>query len=91
MTSTNLINALRGELIGQPVIAHNNARSCTVEGTIRDETKHTITVETRTGTMKRIIKNENMITLNHHGRAVHIDGATMSNRGEDRLKMKVSP
>ena len=96
MTTTTLIDAIRGGLIGQ---AAHTQRTCDdinnkgPSGVIRDETKHTLTIETGNGTMKRITKSEHTILLHdtHEMGAVLIKGAAICQRSEDRISMKVTP
>lgn len=96
MTTTTLIDAVRGGLIGQTVRTHPTRREAALDGpsgVVRDETKHTLTIETGNGTMKRITKSEHTIILNDaHGMGpVHIKGSAICQRGEDRISMKVTP
>ena len=96
MTTTTLINAIRGELIGQHVRTQLIRTPLYTEGpfgVIRDETKQTLTIETGNGTMKRIIKSEYNIFLNQANGTgtIEVRGSAIRLRGEDRISMKVTP
>lgn len=87
-----LTSTLRGELIGKRVIAtpKSGTRGKGREGVVRDETKQTITVEESDGQTFRLIKKDCIITLKNNNQTIEIDGTAIAQRGEDRLKLKVT-
>jgi len=90
MNTNEMTQTIRGEIIGTTAIAADKTeRRTEIRGTVRDETKNTLTIETENNEMKRIIKNENKITLINRGARFEIDGSAICHRSEDRLKMKV--
>lgn len=90
MNAKELNRTLRGNLIGRRAIAEERSgRRAAIAGTVRDETKNTLTIETDNGEMKRITKRDNTITIIDMGRKTIIDGREIGHRIEDRPKMKV--
>lgn len=90
MNINEMTQTLRGEIIGMPAIATDKTgRRAKIQGTVRDETKNTLMIETENNEMKRIIKNENRITLINRGASCEFDGSIICQRSEDRLKTKV--
>ncbi|MEK6959707.1 MAG: ribonuclease P protein subunit [Nanoarchaeota archaeon] len=90
MNINEMTQAIRGEIIGtEAIAADKTGRRPAIQGTVRDETKNTLTIETENKELKRIIKNENQITLINRGARCELDGSAICQRSEDRLKMKV--
>lgn len=81
------VDIARSELIGleAEVTDAKNRSLIGLKGLIVDETKSTISIETKDG-IKRVIKSQVMLTIMFEGRAFQIDGKILVGRPEDRLK-----
>ena len=79
---------LRGELIGMKakVIDSTNKDTVGIEGTIIDETLHTITIKTRQE-RKRLLKAQVTLEITGSGTSV-VQGTMLLKRPEDRVRMK---
>lgn len=74
---------LRGELIGLRV----KVPGTSIQGVIMDETKHTLTLSTRTGTRK-VVKDYHDITFLLSGKEITVPGKDIAMRPEERIKLK---
>lgn len=81
------VDIARSELIGleAEVTDAKNKSLIGLKGLIVDETKNTISIETKEG-IKNVIKAQVMLTVMFEGRAFQIDGKILVGRPEDRLK-----
>jgi len=78
---------MRGEIIGKyvKIIDAKNKTLIGIEGKIIDETKNTITLETKRG-RKKLIKSQ--ITLNFIKEGVIINGKKIALRPEERINIR---
>ena len=77
----------RSELIGleASVAASNDPGLLSIEGTVVDETRGTLTI--RTGERRRMVgKTGNTFRFTVGGRAVLLEGSDLAYRPEDRIK-----
>jgi RNase P/RNase MRP subunit p29 len=79
-----ITNMIRGELIGKKAIVFDRQHKKKLAGTIIDETKHLLTLETSTG-YKKIQKQSSFIQINN----IEIDGKIITLSPEDRIKVKL--
>ncbi len=85
----DIIELLKGELIGKKAAAINKKRAnIIVKGRIVDETKNTFTFETEKG-KKRVIKQNIIIEIRHKNKKIRIDGKKLAVAPEERIKIKV--
>lgn len=77
----------RSELIGLDVeiVDAENKSLIGLKGRIVDETKNTLTLETRKET-KKIVKSQVMLKMKMNDKTFQIDGKILVGRPEDRLK-----
>ncbi len=82
-------NILARELIGiRAEIAVSKNRSLAgISGIIVDETKNTLTLETKNG-RKKLIKNQSTLLLYIDGKKIMVDGKLLVARPEDRIKIR---
>ena len=80
-------NVLRDELIGHPIeiTLSKNKDIEGMEGTIIDETKNMLIIETKDG-RKKAIKDQIRFTIQKDGKKILVDGSKISFRPEDRIK-----
>jgi len=78
---------MRGEIIGKyvKIIDAKNKTLIGIEGKIIDETKNTITLETKRG-RKKLIKSQ--ITLNFINENIIINGKKIALRPEERINIR---
>lgn len=78
-------NILKKELVGTgvKVVDAKNKANIGIEGTIADETRNTLLIETKKG-MKKLVKKNITIKLEKEG--VKIKGSLLVGRPEDRIK-----
>jgi ribonuclease P protein subunit POP4 len=84
-------NLVRHELIGleAEVITSTNQSAVGIKGTVIDETRETIVIETAKGE-KRLAKKDCTLRFTlPSGEAVRVDGKVLISRPEDRLKKKL--
>jgi ribonuclease P protein subunit POP4 len=84
-------NLVRHELIGleAEVITSTNQSAVGIKGTVIDETRETIVIETAKGE-KRLAKKECTFRFKlPSGEAVRVDGKVLVSRPEDRIKKKL--
>ncbi|MEK6940326.1 MAG: ribonuclease P protein subunit [Nanoarchaeota archaeon] len=84
MTKHEILNE---EIIGKKIKvtrAENNSLNG-IEGTIVDETRNTITVETTNGE-KKLLKSQVVLKMASKGKVYELDGRLLLNRPEDRIK-----
>ncbi len=88
ITPTNLI---WHELIGLQVevVENKNKRIVGLSGKIIDETKNTITINTKKGE-KKIIKKDSKFKITIDKKKVFVDGSLIVGRPEKRTKKKIS-
>lgn len=80
-------NVLKRELIGAEieVLDAKNKANAGIQGSIIDETKNTLLVETKNG-IKRLLKGN--ITIMLKKEKIKINGSLLIGRPEDRIKKK---
>jgi|TARA_B100001971_G_C17871067_1_gene373266 ribonuclease P protein subunit POP4 len=78
---------IRHELIGLTIEITESKNSSLIElkGRIIDETKNTLTLETKKG-IKKIIKSQIKFKMKNNDQMIEIDGKLIVNRPEDRIK-----
>jgi len=78
---------LKAELIGKhvKVVDAENKGLIGIEGTIVDETRNTLKVETNNGE-KTLVKDQVTITMEHKGNTFEVNGKLLVNRPEERIK-----
>lgn len=78
---------VKGELIGiQTKVARaKNSKNAGLSGKIIDETKNTITIQTRDG-KKMLMKDAVVLEIEKQGRRFLVDGKLLALRPEDRIK-----
>lgn len=78
---------LKHELIGlkMKVIDAENKGLIGMEGKIVDETRNMLTID-QNGSLKKLVKSQIVMQLNHKGKKYQIDGKLLVNRPEDRIK-----
>lgn len=76
------------ELIGKTVAIRDSANATMVglEGTIIDETKNNVVIETPAGSRKRAIKDHHTFAFTKHQHTIHIQGTELIGRPEERIK-----
>ena len=81
---------LKGELIGvnTEVAYAKNKANINLKGKIVDETKNTITIQTKDNKRKMLQKDQVVLKVEKHKRMFLIDGALLKGRPEDRIKVK---
>lgn len=84
-------NLIRHELIGLDVevVESKNKFQIGVKGTVVDETKNTLTVETDKGLKKIQKKGSIFIFKIYDGKKVKVNGNKIAVRPEERTKLKV--
>ena len=84
-------NLIRHELIGLQVqvAKSSNATQDGTKGLVVDETKNTLTIETKSGLKRIQKKNSEFIFKIPDGKRVKVDGKRIIARPEDRIKLKV--
>lgn len=82
-------NIFKHELIGlnARVISSSNPKIIGLNGTIVDETKSMLTIETSNG-MKKIPKNINNWEFSSKEHSFQIDGSKIAKRSHERLEIK---
>jgi len=82
-------NIFKHELIGlnARVISSSNPKIIGLNGTIVDETKSMLTIETSNG-MKKIPKNINNWEFSSKEQSFQIDGSKIAKRSHERLEIK---
>ena len=80
-------NILKDELIGinTTVAKAKNSSLAGLSGKIIDETKNTITIQTKGG-RKMLMKNQVVLEIGKQGRRFLVDGSLLCSRPEDRIK-----
>ena len=75
------------ELIGLniKIIESKNKANIGLTGKLIDETKHTITIKTKTR-KKMVFKNNIKIELKMNNKKISVDGKLLTGRPEDRVK-----
>jgi len=78
---------VRQELIGLTleVVDANNPALIGIKGKVIDETKNTLTIETKNKT-KKLVKKQVTIKLIINGKTVQIGGLKLTKRPEERIK-----
>ena len=78
---------LRHELIGSHIriVDAKNKSLIGLYGKIIDETKNMITIENK-DIVKKLIKDQVVISIKHKGHLYEINGELLVNRPEDRIK-----
>jgi len=84
-------NLIRHELIGLAVevLDSSNEFQVGIKGTVVDETKNLLTIETRNGLKKIQKKGAKFIFKIPSGKKVKVDGIKITKRPEERIKIKV--
>jgi len=84
-------NLIRHELIGLSVkvVESTNKFQVGIKGTVVDETKNTITIETDKGLKKVQKKGSKFIFEIPDGKKVKVNGDKIAVRPEERVKLKV--
>jgi ribonuclease P protein subunit POP4 len=84
------IEIVKAELIGKEaaIVDAKNRANIGIKGRIIDETRNTITIDTKSG-KKRVIKQNITIEITHDNKKVRIDGKMLSAAPEERIKIKV--
>jgi len=84
-------DVIRCELIGLvvEVTAARNPALIGLRGVVVDETRNTLIIESVKGE-KKLVKDQVTLTTNIHGKTIHVDGALLVGRPEERLKKKVN-
>lgn len=84
-------NLIRHELIGLEagVIGSTNKFQIGIHGTVVDETKNTLTIETGKGLKKIQKKGATFIFKIPSGKKVKVVGNKIATRPEERIKLKV--
>jgi len=82
------VGIVRGEMIGREVrvVGAKNNALCGIEGTVLDETKNSLLIETSSG-RKTILKRQVILEFVHQGRIVRLRGEAIEKRPEDRIKL----
>jgi len=77
------------ELIGLriKVIDSRNKGNIGIKGTIIDETKNTLIIETTEGKRKTIFKNNIVIETEINNKKIQIKGQSILGRPQDRIKL----
>ena len=83
----NAKELIRHELIGLKleVVKSKNLSLVGIKGKIVDETKNTITIQTK-DKMKKILKNQVVFNLKVGNKVFQVDGKVLVGRPEDRVK-----
>lgn len=83
------VNLKVEELIGYTttVSKSKNKNNIGISGEIIDETRNTLTVETKEKERKRLIKDQNTFTIKNQ----EIDGSDLQGRPEERIKKWLKP
>ncbi|MDP6641861.1 MAG: ribonuclease P protein subunit [Candidatus Nanoarchaeia archaeon] len=78
---------IRHELIGLTIEITESKNNSLIglKGKIIDETKNTLTLETKKG-IKKIIKSQIKFKIKNNDQMIEIDGKLIVNRPEDRIK-----
>jgi ribonuclease P protein subunit POP4 len=81
---------IKSELMGQTikVISSRNLANRGLQGTIVDETKNTLVIETAKG-KKRLIKQDCVFELEVGKQKIRIKGIILAKRPEERIKIKL--
>lgn len=84
-------NLIRHELIGLSVkvVESTNKFQINIKGTVVDETKNTLTIETENGLKKVQKKGSKFIFGIPDGKNVKVNGDKIAVRPEERVKLKV--
>jgi len=84
-------NIIRHELIGLPVeiVESKNKFQAGIKGTVVDETKNLLIIETKRGIKKIQKKGAKFIFTIPDGRKVIVNGEKIALRPEERIKIKV--
>lgn len=80
-------NLLKGELIGLEVLVADSRNRCNtgIKGRVVDETKNTLTIETRKGE-KKLLKAQNKFIFKINKKKVAVEGKLLQGRPEERIK-----
>lgn len=81
------INVAKQELIGVEVkvVGSRNRFSVGLTGKVIDETKNTLTLQTKAG-RKKLIKDQNVIEFIMGSKKIRINGKLLQARPEERIK-----
>ena len=81
---------MKYELIGieAEVVDARNEANIGIKGTVVDETKNTLVIETEKG-KKRVIKQNAVFEFKFGKQRIRIDGKLLIGRPEERLKRKI--
>lgn len=84
-------NLIKHELIGLSIKVHKskNKNQSGIQGTVVDETKSLLKIETRNGIKKIAKKTSEFIFTIPNGTKIKVDGKRIFARPEDRIKLKV--
>jgi len=84
-------NLIRHELIGLDVevVGSTNKFQVGIKGMVVDETKNTITIQTKSGLKKIQKKGATFIFKIQNGKEVKVNGNKILARPEERIKLKV--
>jgi len=82
--SNDVQRIIKGELIGKEVTIKDseNKANVGIAGKIIDETKYTLTVRTKDGNKKVLLKKQNTLTFGQ----VTVNGTALIGRPEERIK-----
>ena len=81
---------IKGELIGlsAKVISSKNAANIGLQGTVVDETKNTLVIQTSDG-KKKLIKQNCVFELDAGNEKVRVEGRILAKRPEERIKLRL--
>jgi ribonuclease P protein subunit POP4 len=84
-------NLIRHELIGLPaeVVGSSNESHVGIKGTVVDETKNLLVIESKKELKKIQKKGTSFIFKIPSGKRVRVEGKIIAARPEDRIKLKV--
>ncbi len=87
---TKIPDIARDELIGKgiEVISAKNQANLGIAGSVADETKHLIVIETKQG-LKRLNKRGNVFRISCFGKNIIVDGERLIGAPEERIRTKV--
>lgn len=83
-------NFARYELVGlgATVVDAKNKSLVGISGRVVDETRNTLTLESKDHAAKKLLKEQVTLKFEHDHDEVTVDGKTLLGRPEDRLKKK---
>ncbi len=86
----NAEKLVKGELIGlsAKVISSKNAANTGLQGTVVDETKNMLVIQTSDG-KKKLIKQNCVFELDAGNEKIRVEGRILAKRPEERIKLRL--